>query len=170
MTGPFDADRTLSPDEWAVAGRFHQLWYCKQCFEKPTFMRIPCLKNPFDLWIYRELVHRIGPDLIIEPGAFNGGSALYLSVIRHACHGRGPVVSIDRHPQWNPVVFNSPGIRTLSGDSLSTLITEDGNVNGHPVREGFGPGLFEAVEAFLPAHPGLHASWNWSNGCGSPLP
>lgn len=39
-----------------------------------------------------------------------------------------------------------------SGDYL---VVEDTCINGHPVRPDFGPGPYEAVDAFLAAHPNL---------------
>jgi cephalosporin hydroxylase len=47
----------------------------------PTWLGTQVLKNPFDLWIYQELLARTRPDVIIETGTFAGGSALYLAFL-----------------------------------------------------------------------------------------
>ena len=52
------------------------------------------LKTPFDLWIYQEMLHELMPDLIIETGTAEGGSALYLASICDLI-GSGRIVTID---------------------------------------------------------------------------
>ena len=51
-------------------------------------------KCPLDLWVYQELISRLRPDVIVETGTLDGGSALYLASICDLV-GHGEVVTID---------------------------------------------------------------------------
>ncbi len=57
-------------------------------------MGVPMMKLPLDLWIYQEILHETRPDLIIETGTNDGGSALYLASVCDLL-GTGKVLSID---------------------------------------------------------------------------
>lgn len=191
-------DYTLSPEEQAIADRFHTLYYDKRLgpgnhriWEQTRWMGYPVLKTPADLWIYQEILHEVKPDLVIETGTFASGTTLYLAHMMDII-GKGRVVSIDITVQ--PVRATHPRISYISGSSSdpavvhaalasrqphesclvildsdhsqahvqqelalfaphvsvgSYLIVEDSNVNGHPVYPSFGPGPYEAVQAFL---------------------
>jgi cephalosporin hydroxylase len=59
-----------------------------------TWLGVPLIKCPFDLWIYQEILHQVRPDVIVETGTYRGGSALYLAGICDLLdHGR--VITID---------------------------------------------------------------------------
>lgn len=177
---------------------FHDLYYNGRPGEGPIFQRtswlgVPCLKCPLDVWIYQEILFEVRPDLIIETGTNLGGSALYLAHILDIL-GHGAVVSIDvaalprpAHPRITYVQGSSSDAALVTaaiGDRPrgtcvvildsdhseahvtaelellapyvtpgSYLIVEDTNINGHPTYPSFGPGPFEAVQKFLPAHP-----------------
>lgn len=51
-------------------------------------------KLPADMWIYQELIFEIRPDLIIETGTAEGGSALYMAHLLDMV-GHGRIVTID---------------------------------------------------------------------------
>lgn len=53
-------------------------------------------KNPLDLWTYIELIHRVKPDVIIETGTYEGGSATFFSDIQQSINTRGSVLTIDK--------------------------------------------------------------------------
>lgn len=54
----------------------------------------PILKNPCDLWMYREIIEETRPDFIIECGVCFGGSALYFADVCDSI-GHGQVIAID---------------------------------------------------------------------------
>lgn len=59
-----------------------------------TYFGVKALKNPFDHWLYQELIHERQPDVIIEIGNASGGSTLSLA---HLCDlsGKGRVIALD---------------------------------------------------------------------------
>lgn len=87
------------------------------------------LKLPLDLWIFQEIIHESKPDVIVEAGTFDGGSALYLATILDAI-----------------------GKMVTTGNDL---VAEDTNVNGHAVQPNFGPGPWEAAQTFLQEKDGF---------------
>lgn len=183
----------MSGGDAAVIDAFHALYYdgppgAGQIYHRTSWLGVPCLKCPLDLWIYQELLWELKPDVVIETGTHLGGSALFLATVLDAI-GHGVVITIDivaasrpDHPRIRYVQGSSadaalvdavrdawPGRRLVVLDSDHTaahvtrelalfaplvdvgsyLIVEDTNVNGHPAHAAFGPGPWEAVDAFL---------------------
>lgn len=77
-----------------VDERFSRLFYEHEVPFTLTWMGRGCVKCPFDLWMYAEIIYETRPDIIVETGTFDGGSAMFLA---HMCDiiGHGQVVSID---------------------------------------------------------------------------
>ena len=108
-----------------VVTRFHRLLYDAQLWEgtwaDARWMGVPLSKIPFDLWAYQEILYETRPELIVETGTFQGGSALYLA---HLCDllGHGRVLTIDirdreGRPQHERVTY-------LTGSSVAPDVLE----------------------------------------------
>ena len=92
------------------------LWDAIQPGTLSTFYRgIPCLKSPFDLALYLQLIGRQLPRTIIEIGSASGGSALWFADML-TCHGIAAprVVSVDIEP---PADVHDERITFLRGDA-----------------------------------------------------
>jgi cephalosporin hydroxylase len=61
---------------------------------EPRWMGVPLIKYPTDTWVYQEVLFDTRPDLIIETGTNQGGSALFLASICDLL-GHGRIVSVD---------------------------------------------------------------------------
>lgn len=84
-----------------VESQFSSWWYRnanKTCLTL-RWMGVGIIKCPLDLMVYQEILWQTEPELVIETGAFVGGSALYLAHVFDAMHGmnghEGQVLSID---------------------------------------------------------------------------
>jgi cephalosporin hydroxylase len=77
---------------------------------------VRCLKSPFDLVLYLQLIHRLRPRTIIEIGSKCGGSALWFADTLSAHGITGRIVSVDLEPPGEPT---DSRIEFLKGDALA---------------------------------------------------
>ena len=94
---------------------------------KDTYwMGVPVWKLPLDLWIYQEILYETRPDLIIETGTANGGSALYLASICDLLN-TGKVLTIDiaERSLSGAEKPSHPRIRYLLGSSTDAAIVDE---------------------------------------------
>ena len=108
-----------------LVDRFHRLYYNGYALGKTwnsTFwLGVRTQKCPLDLWVYQEIIHEIRPDVIIETGTLNGGSALFLASMCDLI-GKGSVITIDiSHKEALP---QHPRITCLLGSSVSDEIVQ----------------------------------------------
>ena len=103
-----------------IAKAFHCNFYNELKFHKTHWMGVQLLKCPFDLWVYQEILHEHQPDLVIETGTFQGGSAFYMSNIMDLI-GKGRIVTIDidekpnrpQHPRITYITASSTAPETI---------------------------------------------------------
>ena len=53
-----------------------KIWGKTRPVLKNTFLGISTLQNPMDAWIVQEILYEVKPDVLIEAGTYNGGSAV----------------------------------------------------------------------------------------------
>jgi cephalosporin hydroxylase len=88
-----------------------------QIWANTRWLGVQALKGPWDLWIAQELLEETRPDLLIETGVAQGGSALYYASVFELLGG-GEVVGVDLDTSSvASAVREHPRIRLLEGGS-----------------------------------------------------
>jgi cephalosporin hydroxylase len=116
-----------------IINNFHYLYYNndRNTWRNTFWMGVLTKKCPLDLWIYQEIIFDLKPDVIIESGTSDGGSALFLASMCDLL-GKGMVVTIDvmvlddrkeelgsrYRPQHDRIVY-------LHGSSTSSAIVHE---------------------------------------------
>ena len=93
----------------------------KRITQDSTYFGIATQKSPMDLWIYQEIIYQSRPDLIIEIGNLNGGSALALA---HMCDviNVGRILGVDiNHAPIPPRARAHPRIQFITGDACAVI-------------------------------------------------
>jgi cephalosporin hydroxylase len=74
-----------------------------------AWLGVPAQKSPQDMWIYQEIIAETHPDVLVEAGTADGGSAYYFATVFDAL-GRGRVITIDivdspKRPKHNRIDY-----------------------------------------------------------------
>lgn len=107
-------------------------FYSKETWINTFWLGTPLVKCPLDLWIYQEIIHELKPNVIIECGTFQGGSALFFACICDLV-GKGRVLSVDI--QENEKRPKHERITYLVGSSTSEEIIK----KVRDLIDGYGP-------------------------------
>jgi cephalosporin hydroxylase len=97
-----------------VINGFHRAYYDSRVWTTTAWLSVPTQKCPLDLWIYQELLTEFAPDLIVETGTADGGSALFLANVCDLL-SNGRIVTIDVLHAKRPA---HPRVRYLTGSSI----------------------------------------------------
>lgn len=105
-----------------ITDQFHKLYYSchtyNEALGKAFWLGAPTQKCPLDVWIYQEIIFETKPDLIIECGTADGGSALFLASICDLVN-KGEIITIDIKNKERP---QHKRIKYLLGSSTSEEI------------------------------------------------
>ena len=111
----------MNPSE--IVDAFHRFYYDRGNYggtwHNTTWMGVKLLKCPLDVWVYHEILHETQPDVVLETGTCNGGSAYFMACIMDIL-GKGRVTTVDAAVR--PNMPKHPRITYLIGSSVSPEI------------------------------------------------
>lgn len=130
---------------------FHKYYYEQgllgSTWKQTYWMGVRVLKCPLDLWVYQEILFETKPDIIIECGTFEGGSALYLASICDILN-KGRILTIDiktredrpLHPRveyfvGSSVDKNNPVLKCIRPSDSVMVILDSDHAKEHVLRE-----------------------------------
>jgi cephalosporin hydroxylase len=95
----------------ATLRAFHIFYYNAggATWQNTSWLGVPAEKTPQDMWVYQEILHETRPDVLIETGTADGGSAYYFATMFDLL-GRGRVITIDiadlpKRPKHNRISY-----------------------------------------------------------------
>lgn len=106
-------DKPIKPK---LADRFSEAFWGSRVWRSMTWLGVPILKTPCDLWVYQELIVAKRPDVIVETGTAEGGSALFFASLCDLI-GHGEVITVDL--RIHEKIVGHPRATYIEGNSVS---------------------------------------------------
>lgn len=97
-------------------------------WKKNTWLGIPALQNPMDVWITQEILSEVKPDFVIDAGTFAGGSAAIWATLLEQINPKARVITIDVNDNASPykhVPILRDKVDFLIGSSTAPEIVAD---------------------------------------------
>ena len=161
----------------------HWLLYHERhiAFNQCYWIGVRALKNPLDMWVYQEIIYEIKPDIVIEIGSAEGGSALYFAHLLDIL-GNGSVISIDidrsnyhlKHHRIVTITGDSSSPETIKQvqkhcDGRSTLVIHDGDHTREKVLKDLNLySKFVSLNSYFIVEDGIIDLFKPGDGIGSP--
>jgi cephalosporin hydroxylase len=94
---------------------------------------VELLQTPNDLLTFANLVFRVRPDVIIETGTYNGGSAIYFATLLEKINPDGKVITVDLDSRGWDLTLQAgrvpkgllSRIMFIKGDSVSEAVVKE---------------------------------------------
>jgi cephalosporin hydroxylase len=107
---------------------YHFFFYNSAEHWNMSWLGVPTLQNPNDIWVTQELITRLKPDFIVETGTWKGGSAAIWAMVQEQVNPAGRVITIDikdfvDHATLPPITRRK--VDFLVGSSVDPKIVAD---------------------------------------------
>jgi len=120
-------ERTIERRMQNLAGQFVTAYIDDNLVFENHFLGAEIWQNPFDMWIFQQMITQLKPDVIIETGTAHGGSALFFATILEKVNPFGQIISVEIDPEVDSNISKaqsfhvfSESVRVIKGDSVST--------------------------------------------------
>jgi len=145
--GPGDTDqawkRIIEQRMVALSGQFVTAYIDNNLVFDNRFLGAEIWQNPFDMWVFQQMITQLKPDVIIETGTSHGGSTLFFATILEKVNPYGQIISIEIDPDVDRNISKarsypvfSKSVRMIKGDSVSdNTITQIQNIIDELVTE-----------------------------------
>jgi cephalosporin hydroxylase len=120
----------LTPAEENLVTRFSRLWAGRaDGVFKNRFLGVTTLQNPFDVWITQEIFFEVKPDVVVEAGTYQGGSALLWAMFLQQINPEARVITIDIMDMRAFLARNHPLAKSrvdfLMGSSIAPAVVSE---------------------------------------------
>lgn len=89
-----------------------------QTFATTTWLQVPLVKTPADILVFQQIIAETRPELIVETGAYVGGSAMLFASVQEMLGIDGRVIAVDIDLSFvHDKVREHPRIELIEGSS-----------------------------------------------------